>query len=53
MELPKVFKILGTTSVHSELSIEPEKELFEGSKLEPDGVESDESKEEGDREVVM
>jgi len=53
MELPTVCRIWGKTSFNSELSIEPEKKLFEGSRLDPIGVESDESTEEGEWEVVM
>jgi hypothetical protein len=53
MDPPTVRMIFGQTSVHSELSIEPDKKLFEGSKLDPSDEESEESREDGERDVVM
>lgn len=51
--LPTDLAICGHTYCQSELSIDPDMRLFEGSKLEPELEESDESKEEGAFEVVM
>lgn len=53
MLLPKARMISYETCCHSELSNEPDSELFEGSELEPELEESEESKEEGALEVVM
>jgi hypothetical protein len=45
--------ICGHTYCQSELSIEPDIKLFDGSKLEPELEKSEESKEDGAFEVVM
>lgn len=53
MALPKALQIFGQTAPHSELSMEPDIKLLDGSRLEPKLEESEESKESGTREVVM
>jgi len=53
MPLPTDWKTFTWTAWNSELSMEPDSRLFEGSKLEPELEESEESKDEGSFEVVM
>jgi len=53
MWVPEKLLIFGHNAWNSELSKESDSRLFEGSKLEAELEESDESNEDGDREVVM
>ena len=50
---PTDLVIWGQMYCQSELSIEPDMKLFEGSRLDPELEESEESKEEGAFDVVM
>jgi len=53
MDPPTVRMIFGMNWVNSELCNEPDTKLFEGSKLDPSDEESEESRDDGEREVVM